>query len=198
LAIAAQGRPTVVEYDVEFSVQASPLDNQCPLTGSDVLKGTLVGYEPAPRNATRAYVGTLLRSTGIGTCSSRRNPGTDVDVVCSMSITGDGAVEVILEIQAGQAEGYLQYIENRALWAPLLALRPRPPGPLRSPSVTGTCDPQEMADIQNAYAEGSTGGSPSGQPIDIAVFPPPSYPHTYAPLDTRRTVWTMKVLARRP
>ena len=145
LTLAAQGRAAIVEYDVEFSVQASPLDNQCPLTGSDVLKGTLVGYEPLPRDATRAYVGTLLRSTGVSTCSSRRVSG--IDVVCSMSITGDGAVEVILEIEAGQAEGYLKYIHDRAQFASLLALRPRPPGPLRavgSPDAPG-CPPPGMA-----------------------------------------------------
>ena len=198
LTLAAQAAPTIVEYDVEFSTQGSLLDLTCSATGTDVLRGTLVGYEPVPRNETKAYVGTLLRSTGISICGSRRNATSGTDVVCSMSITGDGAVEVILEIQGGQAEGYLKYLDNRAQWARLLAMRSRPAGPLRPPSVTGTCDPQEMADMQNEYAEGSTGGSPSGQPIDITVFPPPSYPHTFAPIDTRRTIWTLKVLARRP
>ena len=41
------------------------------------------------------------------------------------------------------------------------------------------------------------GISPSGQPIEVKALPPPGYPHTFAP-NPPVSIWTLKVLARRP
>lgn len=197
--LGGQGSPTRVEYDVEFSVVGSLLDANCAASGSDVLKGTLVGFEPPPRNEPSVYVGKLLRSTGINICGSRRNATTGTDVVCSMSITGDDVVDVSLTIEPGQREGYLQYLSSVAQYRSLLALRapPQPPAPHRVPRVTGTCDPPEMAQMQSDWHLGQTGGSPSGQPIEVPSLPPASVPHTFAP-NPPVSIWTLKVLARRP
>ena len=69
-------------------------------------------------------------------------------------------------------------------------------GPVSS-SVTGTCDPVELAQLQTEYDLGQTAGSPSGQPIEVPGLPPSTYPATF-PADHPRSIWTLKVLARRP
>ena len=192
----AQGNPVRVEYDVEFSVQGSLLDANCAASGTDVLRGTLTGYEPVKRHEPKVYVGMLTRTTRINICGSRTNPTTGTDVVCSMNITGDGSPEVMLTIDPDRPEGYLQYISDRAPYAALLATLPRQLGQLIS-QVTGTCDGAEMAQMENEYDEGQTAGSPSGQPLKVTSFPPPSYPFTFSP-SPPVTIWTLKVLRRRP
>ena len=178
LTAVAQGNTRRVEYDVEFSVTGAVLDRNCAASGTDVL------------------VGTLTRTTRITTCGTRRNATTGTDVVCSMSISGDGSPEVMLTIEAGQREGYLQYISERAPYAALLATLPRQLGQHGS-QVTGTCDPAEMAQIQNEYDTGQTAGSPSGQPIEVPALPPRVYPFTFA-ANPPVSIWTMKVFRRRP
>jgi hypothetical protein len=196
VVLAAQGRPARVEYDVEFSVQGSLLDVNCAASGTDVLTGTLTGYEFSSPDSGNVYVGKFMRAARINICGSRRNATTGTDVVCSMNIALDDAVEVMLTIEAGQREGYLQYISNRAQWAALLATLPPLLQPLNN-SVTGTCDPAEMAQMEAEYAKGQTAGSPNGQPIEVPSLPPPRYPYTFA-ANPPVSVWTLKVLRRRP
>ncbi len=195
-AAGAQGQPTRVEYDVEFSVQGSLLDANCAASGTDVLAGTLTGYEPASGAQPNVYVGKLVRTTRINICGVRRNPTTGTDVVCSMNITGDDTPEVMLTIEPGQRDGYLQYISNRAHYAALLATLPRQLGVYLT-AVTGTCEPAEMAQLQAEFDKGQTAGSPRGQPIEVPSLPPLRYPHTFAP-NPPVSIWTLKVLRRRP
>ena len=189
---SAQAGRTRVEYDVEFSTLGSLLDNNCTAAGTDVLTGTLVGYEPAVRNEPNEYVGTLTRFTDITTCGSRRNPAGE-DVVCSINIKGQGLADVELRIEAGQRDGYLRYVDRadwRGTWPPRPSATPRS-------TVTGTCEPAELAQLQAEYADGSTAGSPNGQPIEVASLPPRSYPFTFAH-NAPRSIWTLKVMRRRP
>jgi hypothetical protein len=196
LTAVAQGNPGRVEYDVEFSTLGSLLDPNCAASGTDVLVGTLTGYDSVGgRSAPKVYVGMLTRTTRINICGSRTNATTGTDVVCSMNITGDGSPEVMLTIEPGR-EGYLQYISDRAPYATLLATLPRQLGQ-HVTQVTGTCDPAEMAQMQNEYDRGQTGGSPSGQPVEVKSLPPRSYPFTFSP-NPPVSIWTLKVFRRRP
>ena len=192
-AAAAQGGRIRVEYDVEFSTSGPLLDSNCPATGTDVLKGTLVGFEPPLPDEPNEYAGTLMRSTRISICGSRTN-ADGVDVVCSINIAGGGFPDVILTVESGRQGGWLKYLDNRARWASLL--RPPPAGQAYS-TVTGTCDPAELAHLQASYDKGDTAGSPSGQPIELPGLPPPTIPFTFA-ADHPVSIWTLKVLARRP
>lgn len=189
---AQQGRVRV-EYDVELSVVGSVLDRNCTATGNDILTGTLVGLEPAPRGEPAEYYGTLMRSTRITICGSRTT-AAGVDVVCSMTITGGGFPNVVLTVEPGGQGAWLQYMDQ----IPPAALRlPLPPAGQRYSYVNGTCDPAEMAEVQDQYDTGSTAGSPSGQPLEVPALPPPAIPQTYSP-NPPVSIWTLKVLARRP
>jgi hypothetical protein len=192
LPLGAQGGRTRVEYDVEFATLGTLLDRNCTAAGDDVLVGTLVGYEPAVPDEPNEYVGTLTRFTSITICGTRRTP-SGTDVVCSINIRGQGLADVELRIEAGQREGYLQYVD-RADWS---GTWPSRPSATHSSTVTGTCDPAELAQLQSDYDEGQTAGSPNGQPIEVPSLPPPSYPFTFAH-NNPRSIWTLKVLRRRP
>jgi hypothetical protein len=192
--VAAQPAKIKVSYDVELSTLGSLLDNtHCPGAGTDVLTGTLVGMEPADPTDDNEYVGTLTRSTRITTCDSRRT-AAGLDVVCSMSFTGDGFADVSLTVYFDGRGGWLQYLTDRTQWAHLLP--PAPVGPVNS-VVNGTCDPAEMAQLQNDYPGGQTAGSPSGQPIEVIAMPTSGFPKTI-PAKPPESIWTLKVLARRP
>jgi hypothetical protein len=192
-AAAGQAAPTKVSYDVELSTLGSLLDRNCTATGTDVLAGTLVGLEPAEPDEDNEYVGTLTRTTRITICGIRRNASGE-DVVCSMSITGNGFADVVLTVYAQGRGGWLKYLTDRAGWAHLLP--PPPVGPVNS-VVNGTCEPAEMAELQADYPEGQTAGSPSGQPIEVAGLPTTGFPVTFPPRPPE-SIWTLKVLARRP
>jgi len=190
----AQGGRTRVEYDVEFSTTGPLLDQNCSASGTDVLTGTLVGLEPPVRDEPSEYVGTLMRSTRVTVCGSRRNAAGE-DVVCSINIAGGGFPDVILTIEPGQRDGYFQYLSDRAQWASLRL--PSPPAGQAYSSVTGTCDPAELAELQADYDSGETAGSPNGQPIEVPSLPPSTFPFTFSPRPPQ-SIWTLKVLARRP
>lgn len=192
-AAVAQGGRVRVEYDVEFSTRGPLLDSNCPATGTDVLTGTLVGFEPALPDEPNEYVGKLMRSTRISVCGSRTN-AAGVDVVCSINIAGGGFPVVILTVESGQQGAWLKYLTNPGRWTVLL--RPPPAGQAYS-TVTGTCDPAELAHLQASYDNGDTAGSPSGQPIELPGLPPPGIPATFA-ANHPESIWTLKVLARRP
>jgi hypothetical protein len=191
---SAQGGPQRVEYDVELSVQGSPLDVNCAVTGSDVLTGTIVGMEPAPPDDPAVYVGRLMRSTRLSTCGTRRTPA-GIDVVCSINISGGGFPAVIMTIEPGGQGTWIQYLDNPAPWARIRM--PPPPAGQAYSSVTGTCDPAEMAHLQRSYDNGDTAGSPSGQPLEVPRLPPSAIPDVFA-ANPPVSVWTLKVLARRP
>lgn len=192
---------TRVEYDVEFRVQGSLLDANCAASGTDVLTGTLIGFEPARPNRSDAisYVGTMVRKTSIGTCGERMD-AAGVGHACTMTITGSGLVEVMLTIEAGQRDAYLEYIDNRAMFVTILSSIRQPIVPVTS-TVTGTCDPAETGPMQADYHKGQTGGSPNGQPIELPGFPPLSRPFTgplVYPPNPPQSIWTLTVNARRP
>lgn len=196
-AVAAQGTRTKVSYTVEFRTSGALLDANCASTGTDVLTGTLVGFEPALGDEDNEYVGTLTRTTRITTCGTRRNAAGE-DAVCSISYVGSGFADVIFTLSEGQRGGYLQYLTDRATWAALLP--PRPAGPSHS-VVTGTCDPAELAQLQAEYDGGETAGSPNGQPLEVPGFPPltsrPTFPIAYPPTPPT-SIWTLTQLDRRP
>jgi len=193
----AQGNRTKVTYTVEFSTTGALLDQNCTAAGTDVLTGTLVGFEPPLPGEDNEYVGTLTRSTRITTCGTWRNPAGD-DVVCSLNYVGNGSADVMFTLYEGQRGGYLQYIPDRTAWAALLP--PRTAGRGNS-AVTGTCDPAERAQLQSDYDEGQTAGSPNGQPLEVLGFPPlsprPSFPIPFPPRPPQ-SIWTLKVLDRQP
>ena len=194
---AAQGNRTKVTYTVEFRTTGALLDRNCTANGTDVLTGTIVGFEPALEDEDNEYVGTLTRTTRITTCGTRRN-AAGTDVVCSINYVGNGFADVMFTLSEGQHGGYLEYIDDRAAWAALLP--PRPAGPVNS-AVTGTCDPAELAELQSEYGAGQTAGSPNGQPLEVPGFPGltsrPSFPLVFPP-SPPQSIWTLTVLDRRP
>ena len=194
LAVGQAGR-VKVSYEVEFSVTGGLLDANCSASGTDVLTGTLTGFEPPPADEPNVYVGVLQRITQISVCGSRR--GRDgTDVVCGVNISGGGFYAVKLTIEAGERDGWLQYLSRNehAQWASLL-------GGQRSgrshSTVTGTCEAAEMAQLRAEYDEGETAGSPNGQPIEVPRLPPSGYPHTF-PARPPVSIWTLKVIRRLP
>jgi hypothetical protein len=192
---------TRVEYDVEFRVVGSLLDANCAASGTDVLTGTLIGFEPArpSRNDAISYVGTMVRQTSIGTCGERMD-AAGVGHACNMTITGSGLAEVMLTIDAGRRDAYLEYLDNRAMYVTILSSIRQPIVPVTS-TVTGTCDPAETGPMQATYHKGQTGGSPNGQPIELPGFPPLSQPITSPlvyPPNPPQSIWSLTVNARRP
>ena len=195
---AAQANQTKVTYTVEFRTTGALLDPNCTSTGTDVLYGQLVGFEPPAANDDNEYVGTLIRSTRITTCGVRRN-AAGIDNVCSINYVGDGLADVVFTLYEGQHGGYLEYVPNRAAYGPIWP--PRPVG-LAQSVVTGTCDPAELAQLQNDYDKGQTAGSPNGQPLEVPGFPPlsprPTFPLPPFPPAPPKSVWTQTVTDRRP
>jgi hypothetical protein len=192
----ASGGKIQVSYDVVFS--ASLTDPTCGGTGTDVLAGTLVGFEPAALHDDNEYVGTLTRTTRAVTCGVKRKANGEDDN-CNFDIAGNGFADVVFKVNGDQRGGWLQYITNRQTWAKLLP--PPAVGPQNS-TVTGTCDPAEMSQMQTDYPNGQTAASPNGQPIEVTGLPPstrptPSAPVTY-PAKPPTSIWTLKILARRP
>jgi hypothetical protein len=190
---AGQGERVRVSYDVEFSLPGSLLDSNCPSSGTDVLTGTLVGMEPPVPHEPNVYVGMLRRATQISICGSRTTTSGS-EVVCGINIAGSGFADVRLTVEADQRGAWLQYLDDRSPWAQWLP--PRPAGPATS-TVTGTCDPAEMAELQREYDAGETAGSPNGQPIEVLALPPSAYPFTFQARPPE-SIWSLKVLRRRP
>lgn len=196
-AAVAQGNRTKVTYTVEFRTTGALLDQNCTASGTDVLTGTLVGFEPPQSGEDNEYVGTLTRTTSITTCGVRRTPSGD-DVACTITYVGNGFADLKFTLYEGQRGGYLEYLPNRAAWAALLP--PPSAGPVSS-LVTGTCDPTELAQLQRDYPKGQTAGSPNGQPLEVPGFPllnqRPTFPLVF-PSKPPESIWTLKVLDRRP
>jgi hypothetical protein len=194
---AAQQNLTKVTYTVELRTTGELLDPTCEGSGTDVLTGTLVGDEPARRGEDNVYVGQLTRTTRITTCGTRRD-ADDIDHVCSITYVGNGFADVMLTVYEGQRGGYLQYIEDRTYFAAVLG--PPRVGVVNS-QVTGTCDPAELAVLQDEYDEGQTAGSPSGQPLEISGWPTldrqPTFPLEFPP-DPPISIWTLTLLDRDP
>lgn len=183
----AQGGQTRVEYDVEFSTLGTLLvSGPCASAGgTDKLTGTLVGFEPAPPDEDNTYYGILLRETDVNVCDVRTLPPGDRHVPCSVNIRGSASrVPVELTVYEGGRGAYLQAADTSVL--------------VLVSSVTGTCDPGEMAQWQNDYGTMSTAGSPDGQPIELPGLPPIGpYPHSFG-ANPPESIWTLKVLSRRP
>jgi hypothetical protein len=190
---AAQGNRTRVTYTVEFRTTGALLDQTCTATGTDVLVGTLAGLEPPLPDEDNEYVGTLMRTTRITTCGTRRNTA-GVDVACSINYIGTGDADVKFTLYEGQRGGYLEYEADTAAYAAVWP--PRPAGPASS-VVTGTCDPAELAQLQRDYDQGQTAGSPNGQPLEVPGLPPNSFPFVFRPKPPQ-SIWTLTVTGRRP
>lgn len=190
---AAQGNRTKVTYTVEFRTTGALLDRNCTATGTDVLTGTMVGFEPPLPGEDNEYVGTLTRTTRITTCGTRRN-AAGIDAVCSINYIGNGWADVKFTVYEGKRGGYLEYIDNRADYRALLP--PQQTGPVNN-VVDGTCDPAELAQLQNDYGGGQTAGSPNGQPLEVPGLPPSGFPFEFRPKPPQ-SIWTLKVTGRRP
>ena len=193
----SQGNRTKVTYKVEFSTTGALLDQNCTATGTDVLTGTIVGFEPSVPTQDNEYVGTLTRTTTITTCGTRRN-SAGIDAVCSINYVATGPADVKFTIYEGQRGGYLEYIDDRAAYRALLP--PQPTGRVTN-MVTGTCDPAELAQLQRDYDKGQTAGSPNGQPLEVPGFPPlsrrPTFPLEFPP-EPPISIWTLTLLSRQP
>ena len=193
---AAQGNRTKVTYTVEFKLTVVN-DPNCPSAGTDILTGKLVGFEPPDSTEDNEFVGTLTRTTRMTTCGVRRD-AAGLDHHCSINYVGDGFADVIFTVYEGERGGYLQYLTDTTGWGSLLP--PRPSGPVRS-QVTGTCEPAELAQLENEYDQGQTAGSPSGQPLEVPGFPPlsprPTFPIVFPPKPPV-SVWTLTVTDRQP
>jgi hypothetical protein len=195
---AAQRGPTRVEYDVEFSTRGGigQSGGTCRDTGTDMLKGTLVEVVPLTSLDAGEFVGHLSRTTSMNICGERMNRLNE-SFACNSAIVGGQYAYVRLSVEPGGQGGYLQFI-NDPQQRPRIPL-PRPPTVQVRSVVTGSCDPVEMADLQLQYDQGSTGGSPDGQPLEMPSFPPSpsSYPKSYSP-NPPQSVWTLTVFRRRP
>jgi len=180
--------PIRVEYDVELTVPGTLLQakaGSCATAGGmDKLTGTLWGYEKAPPGENTVYQGRLVRFTDVNVCDVRALPPGDRFVPCSMNIQGRALVNVELEVEAGGPGAYLQAQDTGVA--------------VTHSSVQGTCDPVDMAQLQADYGTMSTAGSPDGQPIELPGLPATgAYPQTFA-AKPPESIWTLKVLARRP
>lgn len=187
-SVASAQTPIRVAYDVEFTVPGTLLQataGSCASAGgTDKLTGTLWGYEPAPAGEDVIYYGRLVRFTDVNVCDVRTLPPGDRFVPCSMNIVGRALVHVELQVGAGGQGAYLQAQDTGVV--------------VTHSSVQGTCDPVEMARLQNDFGTMSTAGSPDGQPIELPGLPAPAaYPQTFA-AKPPESIWTLTILARRP
>jgi hypothetical protein len=184
---SVQGGRTQVSYDVEFStVGLLPSgSNPCQRAmGSDKLTGTLTGWEPAPAHKDNTYAGVLLRDTDLTVCDVAPDPSKPGEHThCWMRIVGSARVPVEFELYADQRGGYLKAQDTAVT--------------VISSSVTGSCDPAEMAQLQADYGTMSTAGSPDGQPLEVPDLPRVvSTPRTF-PANPPRSRWTLTA-TRRP
>jgi hypothetical protein len=187
------GARTKVTYTVEFSTDGSLDKTFCVGSGTDVLSGTLVGYEPPLPTEDNEYVGTLRRTTRMTSCDMRRT-AAGTDVACTINYIGSGLADVKFTLYAQERGGYLEYVPDRAEFA---GLWPPRPGGQSTSVVTGNCDPAEQAQLQSEYDEGQTAGSPNGQPLEVRALWPGSLPMSFS-ANPPLSIWTMRVIDRRP
>jgi hypothetical protein len=187
-ATSAQPGQVQVSYDVEFSTTGADLggSGSCgAAVGYDKLSGTLMGWEPAPAHEDNTYYGDLIRDTNVTFCYVATHPNKpDEAYNCLVKITGRARVPVEFDMYADGRGGYLRAQDTGVT--------------VMSSSVTGTCDPSEMAQWQRDYGTMSTAGSPDGQPVEVSALPRIGpFPRTFPPRPPR-SIWTLKVLGRRP
>jgi hypothetical protein len=185
---SAQSGQVQVSYDVVFSTTGAHLSGPAGVctssAGKDQLSGTIVGEEPAPAHEDIIYKGRLIRDTDVTFCYVGTNPSKpDEHFTCSVNVKGRAEVPVEFKLYADNRGGYLQAQDT--------AVR------VLSSSVTGNCDPPEMAEWQRDYGLGSTAGSPDGQPVEVPVMPRALFPKTFPP-DPPKSIWTLTVLSRQP
>ncbi|MEZ4588902.1 MAG: hypothetical protein R2909_21225, partial [Gemmatimonadales bacterium] len=122
--------------------------------------------------------------TDVNVCEVRTLPPGDRFVPCNINIQGRALVDVVLELEAFGRGAYLQAQDTGVA--------------VTHSSVQGSCDPAEMAQWENDYFTMSTAGSPDGQPIELFGLPSAApYPQTFA-AKPPESIWTLKILARRP
>lgn len=172
----AQRGPERVSYDVEFSTTGNMMarDGQCTNgAGYDILTGTISGFEPPPPNEDYVYEGKLTRKTKISFCyTATDNDGNSR--ACTANVSGTAEAWFELKLGVGGRGGYLKLIDDK-------------PVKVIASSVTGTCDPAEMAEWQSDYGSMVTAGSPNGQPINVVAMPRIGpFPKIFEPLPRRK------------
>jgi hypothetical protein len=155
------------EYDVEFRYDGYtgdlPAYPDCPvkLTGSDVLRGIVRGWELPTSGEDQEYNGTLSRATSIDYCITRgvRTRDDSDRRFCPTTLFGHARMNIEITVY-GEAD--------RGAW-----IKSVHDGGPASSSVFGLCHPQDMAEIQQEYPASDHGGgaSPTGIPIDDAGAP---------------------------
>ena len=197
----------LARYDVMFTfIGYSGLAEGAPhckvnQQGTDVLRGTLVGYETPTPNEDVVYVGTLLRDTQMDFCETRgrRGPADDERVWCVVSLTGLTVTNVELTVSSDQGRG--AYLEaSHAI------------GPFRR-KVGGDCQPPETRQVEVDYPTGDDGGgaTPNGQqiddtkaidskkrPISFSVGGLPRLRIGLYPPDSPKPGWTLTVIRKLP
>ena len=194
----------VGEYEVELRftgysglATGEDCDAMANLNGSDVLTGTVTGMETSGPDDDITYTGILKRTTAMDYCQTRgkSSPNDDEQVWCIATLTGSAVMEVEIEVYGESDRGAYVKAEQGT-------------GPAQG-AVQGTCNSQDMVEIQQDYPSGDSGGSPSGQPIDDAQATDGQGRHitffaggharlrvgTYPP-DPTVSSWTLKVIRK--
>jgi hypothetical protein len=202
-SVASTPARVPVRYDVALSFTgisghsvhtAAECTDPVNPAGYDSLVGTVTGDETPATDEDVVYSGLLRRSTKMDFCELKRGPAPDMPVHCRATLTGSAFMNVEIEVY-GEA--------GRGAW-----LKATPgSGPVVD-SVSGNCDPPEMAAILAAYPGGTPGdagggGSPDGQPIveDTVMFFQGGQARLrvgYYPPDPRDHPWDLRVIRRIP
>lgn len=156
---AVQPLPNDSAYQVEFRyVGYTGLAEGYPdcavnPRGFDMLTGVIAGREAVAPGDDVQYRGALGRVTNIDICETRgkKGPGDDERVWCAARLTGVAGMNVELEVYGESGRG---------AW-----LKAEPDGSWFTAVVQGACERADMVEWEQEYPDGSTGGSPDGQPI---------------------------------
>jgi len=159
--------------------------------GYDSLIGTLRGKEPAgPTDDDVIYTGRVRRVTRIDYCNTKPGQSADQLVWCVARLTGSATMWAELTVYGDPGRGAYLHADS---------------GSAQNVSVTGDCETSDMQEIRNSYPEGTTGGSPDGQPI--AESSPPKFVQggipklrdsSYFPAREPETAWGLRVIRSVP
>lgn len=162
LARSAAGQMAEYEVELRFTgytgLATTPdCDALVTLSGYDVLTGTVSGMEPSQQSDDDVtYTGVLKRDTKMDYCITRgkSSPNDDEVVWCVASLTGSAVMKVDIDVYGEADRGAF--------------VKAEPGVGTNHGTVQGTCDSADMAEIQQDYPSGDSGGAPSGQAIDDA------------------------------
>lgn len=114
------------------------------------MEGMVTGPLSVSPNTDPVFRGLLRRATDIDYCLLKGPDGQEK--WCIASLDGEAWMNVELTVYAEAGRG---------AW---LKATPEP-GTLKRLNVSGDCESADVAEIRQDYPSGSSGGSPSGQPI---------------------------------